>query len=438
MHFQALTPSDGWRSPSATTFRKIFAKWDAKTIWAAHRRYMVAYYEQAKEGATFEVLQDILKLPDPNVMFLWNIYSADDDRVFLPEIFAAVAVFSGATLEEKGQYLHHLFDSRRSGMLRGEDAVLLLRGAADVFSKVLGVSYKRKAFMAAARETLPTLLPALAARVKVVGLKAAFEEELVAVADLEACVVTPFKPLYDRMPLKATEEPSPQRKGRLPVKDWPKEADAWEAGYAKKKEALAVLAIGRIQRNAHGTPKVSRPASATSASAEKRASAASDLRGEALAPLGEALRPTPVAAPSLDLPERPGTAPAPSAAPTREDKLVESALRGAEQGAPRLPAVESAVRSATERRASEKKREADFEAALEAAARAEAEKAAMATELAAARRETDEAHAALARAQEEAEAARRAKAAQDAELAELRAALAASQRAMEARTSTAV
>ena len=44
-------------------------------------------------------------------------------------------------------------------------ALLLLRGAADVFSKVLGVSYKRKAFMAAARETLPTLLPALAARV---------------------------------------------------------------------------------------------------------------------------------------------------------------------------------------------------------------------------------------------------------------------------------
>merc|ERR1719482_1697886 len=103
--------------------------------------------------------------------------------------------------------------------------------------------------------------------------------------------------------------------------------------------------------------------------------------------------------------ERPGTAPSPapssvsnkgfivsdkeltsqhavmdSVAPTtKEDRLVESALRSAEKGAPRLPAVDNALRSATEKQKQQDVARAELEAqaaALEearaAAARAEA------------------------------------------------------------------
>lgn len=254
VHVKELTPSDGWSSPSAVTFRKIFGKWNGKALWDAHRRYMVGYYESAKAGASFAVLQDILKLPDPNVMFVWNVFSADDETVALQDVFCALAVFSGAKLEEKGVYFHHMFDSHRHGSMTGNDCVRMLRAVADVFSKILGVPYKRKAFMETARETLQDLLPPLKLRVESAGASA-FEEELISGADVEV-LCDAFRPLYNRMPLTAMEEEPPaQLKGRLPVKPWPKEKDSWEESYAKKMDALGQLSNGRLTRNGHGLPK---------------------------------------------------------------------------------------------------------------------------------------------------------------------------------------
>ena len=42
------------------------------------------------------------------------VFSADNETVMIPVLLTAVCIFSGATLEEKFQYLHHM--SPRAGL----------------------------------------------------------------------------------------------------------------------------------------------------------------------------------------------------------------------------------------------------------------------------------------------------------------------------------
>ena len=104
-------------STLAPGFRKVFRSWNSTDLWTALRRY---WNEYPKHDAwlNYADVQHILCLAEPETVFLWDTFANQGiEMMNSKEMFAAICMFCGSSMNEKGRFLLTLFDSGGRGLL---------------------------------------------------------------------------------------------------------------------------------------------------------------------------------------------------------------------------------------------------------------------------------------------------------------------------------
>lgn len=140
------------------TLRKLFGAYCNPDLWAVYRR--LRRVDAAGSGWLSELeTQDLLGLPEFNLLFLWDLLSHQNELVNGRELLTTVCVFSSASLVEKARFLITVFDDSRTGSCTGAEVAHACVSVLGVLGRCTGVVVKPKEVAAGLRDDLPALLP---------------------------------------------------------------------------------------------------------------------------------------------------------------------------------------------------------------------------------------------------------------------------------------
>lgn len=199
--FLQTATSDAWdglgRGP---TLRKIFGAYGVQDCWAVQRRF-----RQIDDGDGFvgyDELQQLVCTEEFSLLFLWDMFSQQNELMDITELLTVVCLFSSARLEEKGKFLLASFDKSKLGVCTGAEISQLCFVMLGVFSKCTGSPAAKIRDIATALKTdLPDLVPAYQEAMQLVGSEATFHKErVIHHSDLER-MLQPVHSSYDRLPV---------------------------------------------------------------------------------------------------------------------------------------------------------------------------------------------------------------------------------------------
>mmetsp|Transcript_48291 Transcript_48291/g.127515 ORF Transcript_48291/g.127515 Transcript_48291/m.127515 type:complete len:507 (-) Transcript_48291:54-1574(-) len=153
--------------------RQIFGAYEAQDCWAVVRRFR--QMDDGNGWIDYEELQKLIGAEEFSLLFLWDLYSQQNELVNALELLTTVSIFSNARLEEKGAFLVSLFDNSKSGSCTGEEICKMCVTVATVMQRCTSVLVKAKELIPPIRKALPSLVPAYAAEVESVGENVAFK-----------------------------------------------------------------------------------------------------------------------------------------------------------------------------------------------------------------------------------------------------------------------
>lgn len=182
------------------TLRKIFAAYGVQDCWAVQRRF-----RQIDDGdgyVGYDELQQLVSAEEFNLLFLWDLFSQQNELMDITELLTVVCLFSSARLEEKGKFLLAVFDRSKLGVCTGAEISQLCFVMLGIFSKCIGMpAAKIKEIAAELKTDLPDLVPAYQEAMQLVGSEATFHKErVIHHSDLEQ-MLQPILSAYDRLPV---------------------------------------------------------------------------------------------------------------------------------------------------------------------------------------------------------------------------------------------
>eukprot|EP00397_Hematodinium_sp_SG-2012_P024588 GEMP01025617.1.p1 GENE.GEMP01025617.1~~GEMP01025617.1.p1 ORF type:complete len:542 (+),score=118.89 GEMP01025617.1:50-1675(+) len=134
--------------------RRILASWNSNDLWSCYRSYKEL---ELPDKVSYEEIVGILGLRDSQLFQLWEIFSIPTpigDLVTKLEFFTALALFSGASLDDKMRFLLAIFDTSDRGILSLTDLLLLITTTLTMIGKTTGMPFKPKMVKATFIESL--------------------------------------------------------------------------------------------------------------------------------------------------------------------------------------------------------------------------------------------------------------------------------------------
>lgn len=199
--FLKTATSEDWdalgRGP---TLRQIFAAYGVQDCWAVQRRF-----RQIDDGdgyVGYDELQKLVSAEEFSLLFLWDLFSQQNELMDITELLTVVCIFSTARLEEKCKFLLAVFDQSKLGVCTGAEISQLCFVMLGIFSKCIGTSTSRvKDIAADLKMDFPDLVPAYQEALQLVGSEATFHKErVIHHSDLES-MLRPVMGAYDRLPV---------------------------------------------------------------------------------------------------------------------------------------------------------------------------------------------------------------------------------------------
>lgn len=215
--FVRTATSDSWaqldRGPA---LRRIFGGYGKQDMWAVQRRY-----KQMDDGngyISYEELQRLVGAEEFNLLFLWDLFSQQNELMDVTELLTVVCLFSSSRLEEKGRFLFTIFDESNCGVSTAREMAQLCFVMLGVLSRCVGTPpAKVKELSLSLRQELFDLLPEYQQAVHHVGAEAAFNwERVIHHSDVEH-IIAPVKAAYERLPVA---QPPPEGCAAPPALTW--------------------------------------------------------------------------------------------------------------------------------------------------------------------------------------------------------------------------
>jgi len=211
-----VVAADGWNQTArGPTLRRLFGGYQNQDCWAVYRKYREI--DDGDGYVSYEELQQAIKLAEFNLLFIWDLFSQQNELINSKELLTVVCVFSSARLEEKGRFLMSLFDDSHTGICTGAEIAQISVAVLGVLAKCSGTVVKAKEVVSLVRQDLPGLMPEYKKIVKDVGEEAAFtKERLVGHNELDK-LLTSLRAAYGETPMS---ESPPDDAAAPPPPDW--------------------------------------------------------------------------------------------------------------------------------------------------------------------------------------------------------------------------
>eukprot|EP00439_Symbiodinium_sp_Y106_P065797 s2250_g10.t1 len=204
----------GWQETGrGPRLRQLFGGYRGHDIWGILRKTKSMEDDQGYLG--FEEVQDLLCLKAPSMLFLWDIFSQQNELCSINELLTVACVFSSALLDEKARFLHAVFDASGRGLGTGSEIASICLMVLTVLGKVTGAVAKAKEVTPQLMVELEKLVPPYAEAVQIYGSKEAFQRErVIGQLELDRILTPSIRDAYETLPLTTepvtdTEPPPP-------------------------------------------------------------------------------------------------------------------------------------------------------------------------------------------------------------------------------------
>mmetsp|Transcript_131601 Transcript_131601/g.281397 ORF Transcript_131601/g.281397 Transcript_131601/m.281397 type:complete len:518 (+) Transcript_131601:91-1644(+) len=246
-----VLPADKWEKLGrGSRLRLLFAAYGVQDIWAVQRN--LKQLDDGQGYVNYEELQQIVKLSDFSMLFVWDLFSQQNELMDNREFLTMICIFSSAKLPEKARFLLALFDESQSGRCTCMEVSQMCAMVLKVVSQCTGVVIKQKEVAKAFKAELPGLLQAYKKAMEQFGARMAFEaERLVSHSEIDILAGS-IQASYETWPLaqlppEGAERPPPLDKASMPVKASsrppPKKEGAAPAASAKGQLHRAASAV---------------------------------------------------------------------------------------------------------------------------------------------------------------------------------------------------
>mmetsp|Transcript_19405 Transcript_19405/g.51841 ORF Transcript_19405/g.51841 Transcript_19405/m.51841 type:complete len:670 (+) Transcript_19405:64-2073(+) len=274
-------PGSDWiKNARGPTLRRLFGAYTNPDLWAAYRR--MKKIDSSNSGwLAFEEVQQLLGLPEFNLLFLWDLLSQQNELIHCKELLTTVCIFSSASLPDKGRLLMALYDTSRTGTVTGAEIAQLSVGALGVLARCTGTVVKPKDVASSLRDELPGLLPEYRELLKRKGAKSrtdterSFQQErFISQQELEKLLPT-VQAAYQDLPFAG---PPPVGALAAPPLDWGEPALVAAAAEAGREREVVAAPLA--------TPLQATPAPSPAGGGHSAVRAIAALRSSSMPSLG--------------------------------------------------------------------------------------------------------------------------------------------------------
>mmetsp|Transcript_55031 Transcript_55031/g.128739 ORF Transcript_55031/g.128739 Transcript_55031/m.128739 type:complete len:603 (+) Transcript_55031:118-1926(+) len=212
-----VVPADSWSSNQrGPALRRLFGGYQNSDIWAVYRRF-----KQVDDGngfLSYQEYQQVIDMEEFNRLFVWDIYSQQNELMDARDILVTMCLFSSARLDEKGKFLTMLFDSSASGNCTGAEVAQLCAACFGVLAKCTQVLLKAREVTAAVKAELPDLLPPYREALEREGNPEVMFHECRIIGATELnWLLPPIQEAYEALPIAG---PPPPNAAPPPATDW--------------------------------------------------------------------------------------------------------------------------------------------------------------------------------------------------------------------------
>mmetsp|Transcript_50180 Transcript_50180/g.92701 ORF Transcript_50180/g.92701 Transcript_50180/m.92701 type:complete len:602 (-) Transcript_50180:83-1888(-) len=225
-----VVPPDSWScNQRGPALRRLFGGYQNSDIWAVYRRF-----KQVDDGngfLSYQEYQQVIDMEEFNRLFVWDIYSQQNELMDARDILVTMCVFSSARLDEKGKFLTMLFDSSASGNCTGAEVAQLCAACFGVLAKCTQVLLKAREVTAAVKAELPDLLPPYREALEREGNPEVMFHECRIIGATELnWLLPPIQEAYEALPIAG---PPPPNAAPPPAPDWSNKGGLAAGGQAR-------------------------------------------------------------------------------------------------------------------------------------------------------------------------------------------------------------
>jgi len=208
----------GWHDTGrGQRLRQLFGGYRGQDIWAILRK--LKSMDDGHGFLGFDEVQELLYLKAPSMLFLWDIFSQQNELFAAKELLTVACVFSSALLEEKARFLHAAFDASGRGLGTGSEVASICLMVLSVLGKVTGAMAKAKEVTPQLMVELEELVPPYAEAVQLLGSKEAFQKErVIGQLEIDRILTPSIRDAYESLPLHL--EPLPPETEPPPPPGW--------------------------------------------------------------------------------------------------------------------------------------------------------------------------------------------------------------------------
>eukprot|EP00931_Biecheleriopsis_adriatica_P008208 TRINITY_DN109422_c0_g1_i1.p1 TRINITY_DN109422_c0_g1~~TRINITY_DN109422_c0_g1_i1.p1 ORF type:complete len:515 (+),score=112.25 TRINITY_DN109422_c0_g1_i1:83-1627(+) len=221
-------PHERWNMKGrGPKLRQLFGGYRGQDVWAVQRKFKSM--DDGHGFLSFEEVQDLLYFEEPGLLFIWDLFSQQNELMNAKELLTVVCTFSSAPIEEKVRFLLAVFDASNRGLCTGKEIADMGLMVLTVLGKCTGVNTRAKEVTPQISAELARLVPVFAEVVEVYGEKEAFQSErVIGQLEVDRNITPSVRDIYEQLPLVEavtdTALPPPpgwataQAKEQVPVK----------------------------------------------------------------------------------------------------------------------------------------------------------------------------------------------------------------------------
>lgn len=191
----------GWQQKGrGPKLRQLFGAYRSQDIWAVQRKFKSL--DDGHGYLSFEEIHELLYFDEPGLLFVWDLFSHQNELMNIKELLTIACIFSGALLEEKARFLAAVFDTAGRGLSTGAEIADMCTVVLKCLGKCTGSMTKAKEVTPQLMAELPHLVPICADVWNQVGEKEAFHNErVIGQLEIDRCLVPSIRDAYETLPL---------------------------------------------------------------------------------------------------------------------------------------------------------------------------------------------------------------------------------------------
>jgi len=208
----------GWHDTGrGQRLRQLFGGYRGQDIWGVLRK--LKSMDDGHGFLGFDEVQDLLVLKAESMLFLWDIFSQQNELFAAKELLTVACLFSSALLEEKARFLHAVCDASGRVLSTGSEIAAMSLMVLSVLGKVTGAMAKAKEVTPQLMVELEELVPPYAEAVQQFGSKEAFQKErVIGQLEIDRILTPSIRDAYESLPLHL--EPLPAETEPPPPPGW--------------------------------------------------------------------------------------------------------------------------------------------------------------------------------------------------------------------------